>query len=187
MKSLKIKSKIAVDVIAKNKADYLLIDTCDCRNGWYQLKANPNCRIVVSPTSEKTISEDAEMRELFERVSIFTLTDDEWKKYVDEFCALLLTVYDEEHIILNEFKFAETYLKDGETLNFDRQETYRKLQRITDFVANLIKEKLPKINVISAYDNPKGNYYHHLGCSNLHYLDEVYLTQAEKLDKILNM
>ena len=95
-------------------------------------------------------------------------------------------MYDEEHIILNEFRFAEFYLKDGELLRFDRWEMYRKLNRITDLVAEMIKERLPNIKVISAFEKPTANFYHHIGNSTVHYIDEVYLEQARKLESLIS-
>lgn len=178
--------KAAANIIAHNKADYLLIDTCDCRSDWYQLKTDSECRICQSLTADKTIQENALLSELFERISIFSLSNEQWKKYVNDFCTLILTMYDEEHIILNEFRFAEFYLKDGELLRFDRWEMYRKLNRITDLVAEMIKERLPNIKVISAFEKPTANFYHHIGNSTVHYIDEVYLEQARKLESLIS-
>lgn len=183
---LKIECKKTVlDILKNSKADYLLIDTADCRNDWYQLRDDSDVKIVQSLSLDKTFSENVEMAELFERKSVFSISKDEWKHYVKDFCEEIKKLFPEDHIVLNEFNFCTTYLKDGEIIQFEYSDFYKKQNEVTNYVAALIKENMPNIKVISAPPFAIANYYHHIGNSSLHYIDELYVAQAKKLEKII--
>ena len=178
-------NKSVFDILKKNPADYLLIDTCDCRNDYWQKIDNPNCKISQSLSADMNFGKGGKYENLFQLKSVFEISDEEWKGYVDSFCERVLSLYDNNHIILVQFNFAEYYIKDGEKLHFDNWELYKQYNRITDFVADLIKSKIPNIRCISAEPCPIGNYYHHIGNSNMHYVEDIYIRQARELENLI--
>ena len=178
-------TKKSKQYFVEHPAEWLLIDTCDCRNDFYILKANQKARVCQSITADKTIKESV-LADEYERVSVFTITDDEWRNYVDMFCKFILNYYSQERIILNEFRFAEYYLKDGVLERFPYADFYIKLGRITKKVEEMLKQRMPKMHIVPAEVDTIGDYYSHIGCSAMHYIDEICIRQVEKLENIIS-
>lgn len=176
--------KTAVQYFQDHKADYLMIDTCDCRNHVWRNKRNPKIRFCSSITADQTMALP-KYNEEYEKISVFAITEEEWDAYVDHFCDVITQVYPVERIILNKFRFAEDYIKDGEVLPFPNQELYRGFGRITASIEQKIEERLPGIQVISPEEHTIGDYYSHIGTSAMHFLDEIYMRQAKKLEDIV--
>ncbi len=182
--------KSAVDLLlseASKNCDYLVIDTADCRNDWWQLKSNSNVRICTSVSSNATIQGDPILCEEFTKGSAFSISDEEWSEYVDRFCNILKANFDERRIILNEFNFSRYYYKDNSLIEFECVSLYERQNQLTNKIASMIKERMPNINIISPYEEPVSMIDHHLGLSPLHYLDVVYLYQVEKLKRIIGI
>lgn len=168
----------------EHSADWLMLDTCDCRCNFWRLKSNHNVRICDSSSSNQTIK-GSKYQDQFELVSIFEISKEDWQIYTDQFCEFVLSLYPMERIILNEFRFAKYFWKDGKLSRFPNANSYDSIGKITKYVEELIKQRMPRIHVITPEIDTIADYYHHIGCSTMHFLDEIYMRQLEKLNKII--
>lgn len=176
--------KRARQYFLERPSEWLVLDTCDCRNDFWQPKDNPHVRICDSVTASATFKQ-LMYKDKFIRVSVFDITEEEWKKYVDDFCKFILKYYKEEHIVLNEFKFAKFYWKDGRIQKYNNNEYYLKLNSVTENVESMLKDRMPRMKVIPPELDPIGDYYSHIGCAPMHYLDEIYIRRCEKFINVI--
>ena len=183
-------NKLAEKFFAKEKSDFLMIDTCDCRNFFYTLANDSTARISSSISSDMTIkkliAENLYEEKFFKRISPFEISDSEWKQHVKYFCDTILRYYDKDRIILNKFNFAEYYLDKGRYIKFENFLFYKKLNILTKKIEFFIKDYLNDCILLKEVKSPVANKNHHIGCAPMHYTDDVYLHQVNQLDNIIS-
>ena len=186
MATLELQKK-AVEYFNKNfNSDYLMIDTCDCRSDYYVVNNDPTICIAESTSITKILQGCNEENFVYERKSVFDITDEQWQGYVSKFVALIKSRYSEDHIIINEFNFAKSYIGlDGKIDNFSNRSLYEKQNMITTKVAQMLKEAMPNAKVISPIQEPLGDETHKLGLYPVHYSDNCYYLQVNKLNGLL--
>lgn len=171
------------------KSKYLMIDTCDCRNDVYVMRAEDGSDTYIcdSISAEKTINAQADKDNIVKK-SVFSLSEEYWEECVKKFVEVIKSKYDEENIIINEFRFADRYVdEEGKLCDFKYQELYRKRYEVTRKIELKLEQLLPKAKVLPALEDPLGYALHKIGCSPMHYVDEYYYIQNMKLQKLLKI
>ncbi len=171
------------------KSKYLMIDTCDCRNDVYVMRAEDGSDTYIcdSISAEKTINAQAGKDNIVKK-SVFSLSDEYWEECVKKFVEVIKSKYEEENIIINEFRFADRYVdEEGKLCDFKYQELYRKRYEVTRKIELKLEQLLPKAKILPALEDPLGYALHKIGCSPMHYVDEYYYIQNMKLQKLLKI
>lgn len=178
-------SKQAEAFLCQNTdCDYIIVDFCDCRLNWFELREDPTVKLAASISTKRTIQKLWKEDQFIEK-SVASLRLEDWKKFVLHFCDILEKYYPAEKIILHKFEFAEYYLENKKLCKFDNSSKYRIFGNITSEVEKLFEDRMDKCIVLDAFRNPIGNPFHHLGKSPMHFLDEIYKVQVEKLGGLL--
>ena len=182
-------NKKAIEYFSEVKSDYLVIDTSDCRLGWYGIESSNDVRVAASPTCEKNYNLLSRRKEKLIKHYADEISDNEWCIYVEKFADMVLNFYSKDRIILNKFEFS----RGGYDIDLNKWREYEtfgnidKQNELTDKVQKFFEEAFEhKCLVLEAYTNPEGNWKNHMGPSPLHYTDEVYETQARKLEALIN-
>lgn len=169
------------------QAKYLMIDLCDCRNDVYVFRDKEKETLISDSISiEKTVA--GLEGEKPEKHSVFEISDSYWEESLDRFVELIKSRYEEENIIINEFRFAEKYYDvDGIIKEFAYNDLYHKRGELIKKLEDKLKKKLPLAKVISPVAVPLGYGGHKIGLSPMHYIDECYYAQILKLERLFGM
>lgn len=187
MALLEFKKK-AVDYFNDNfKADYLMIDLCDCRNDVYVFNIDGNETFIGDSISiEKTIDGLTEYTP--RRFSVFDIPYSYWETSMNKFVNIIRSKYNEKNIIINKFRFSEKYLDaNGEIQYFKNNELYNKKGLLIEQLEEILIKLLPNAMVISPIEKPLAYELHKIGLSPMHYVDECYYIQNLKLERIFGM
>lgn len=179
-------SKCAKEEFAKHSGDFLMIDTADCRYGWYEFRKKPGARVCASPSGTQTVRANFTKLQVRGRGST-EISTAEWENYVEEFCSYICSLYPEERIIINHFCFAEKYQGENGLTPYPTLERDRSWQKVTDCVERLFRATLKNALVLETDEAFVGDPNHRLGFSALHYTDRVYSKQAKELERLLKM
>lgn len=167
------------------KSNYLIVDTADCRSNIAVIGPN-NSRIALFVLTNQTIK-NLNLKAKCIVKEAFDISPKEWDKYVLDFCNLILSKYEEKNIILNNFTFATKYLKNEQFFPFENLEIIQNENIITNLVADLFKKHLPNSLQLSPVVPAIADDNHHLGRSSLHFVNDFYILQAKKLERLLGI
>lgn len=171
-------------------APYLIVDTCDCRNDYWIVDGllAEKTWICDSISAQLTLNSSEMKLKDISKGSVFDLPDEYWDECISKFVSLIKTKYEESHIIINRFCFAEQYMDSSDKLEpFDKIDYYRKVGDLTAKIEEKLIKLMPQAKVLSAIKKPIANSQHKIGCSPMHYIDECYYIQNVKLENLLGI
>ncbi len=161
-------------------SDYILIDFHDATRSFYEINNNSDIRIVESPFITKSLSKMGKSVS-YELKNPFNISDYSWGLYMDAFIELLHEKYTDDHIILNEFLFAESYLDNGEYKLFSSYLNDKKKFCLASKLNSMFKKKLPNVKVLDSIVKPLADKNHFLSLASTHYVEDYYQIQATRL------
>lgn len=167
------------------KSDYLMIDAADCRNCYYSIidKYGAESKLCASDSITKTLNSLKINAKLIDSLSI---KDNEWENYIQAFCTMLKSRYNQQHIILNKFEYATQYYDKttNKITNFKNFKYYEKLNELNKKIECLIQKYIPHCLVLDHEGQSIADPDHHLGLYTLHFSEKYYLNRVEKLNNL---
>lgn len=184
-------NKLTFDTIQKNKADYLILDISDCRFSIIEVQlADYTTRIVYTKDTIDNLKNLIANGSLdivdYKIINISSITNEEWDRYVDSYVNEILSIYEEDRIILNKVKVCTKYLDKNMCIQrFPADDmSISSIERIK-LLEKLLLKKMPKSSVLENPPAMLANIDHHLGLNPLHYFDQVYEFKKFQLAKII--
>ncbi|MCD7729466.1 MAG: DUF6270 domain-containing protein, partial [Clostridia bacterium] len=167
------------------KSEYIMIDGANCGCAVSVINNDPNFVFARTPTIDKVLLYLQQKDNIqFKTVSPYDISDNDWYNYMKNFCGLLLEKYSENHIILNKFKHSRYYIKsDGEIAEFKNWSN--KANDFSEKINKIICDILPNCLVLEPCRFYLSDPEHRFGFSTLHYIDEVYKIQYNKLVELI--
>ncbi len=182
-------NKNVIEYFDRNfSAEYILIDLYDFTDGYFELKDNKNVKVCCSIAVNDTIEEMKKNgQDLFNKKISFTVSLTEFDSYISKYSELLKSKYREENIIVNQFDSCRYYTdENNKMIEYENADFYKQKVDFCNKLTEILKKYLPNSKYISPYKNPLGKKDHYLGLNPVHYNDEVYKKQAEKICRILS-
>ena len=185
-------NKKALQTLANNPADYLMIDVGDLRLGRFNLSFNNGKRTKIYNTKDT----QKELRFLKDELKTFDfsfescseIADSEWDYLIDKYTTEIKKIYPLDKIIFNQIAIASQYEKEGKLIDFtvEVEDDTFKNQGLLLKLQNKLKEKLKGCLIL---DNPPfpiiADSNHKFGLHLLHLKQEVYDYKMRKLQEII--
>lgn len=185
-------NKKALQTLANNPADYLMIDVGDLRLGRFNLSFNSGEKIKIFKTDDT----QKELQHLKDKLKNFDfnfnssseIADSEWDYLIDKYTTEIKRIYPLDKIIINQIAIASQYEKNGKLFDFTAEiggDTFKNQSLLLKLQSKL-EEKLKGCLIL---DNPPfpiiADSNHKLGLHLLHLKQEVYDYKMKKLQEIL--
>ena len=181
-------NKTAMDLLAAQESDYLMIDFADCRFGYFDFSYPEGVKVASTWNTTLTLENLKKKRELkYKLVSPKDIPDEEWDGYIDDFLSAIKTKYSEDRIIINEITFAEKYVSDGVVKEYDKNGIELSARELIEKIEKKVEAKLPGARILYKLPNAFGNVYHPYGNIPLHYANYVYKYMIKQLDFIMGV
>ena len=188
-------NKTAFSSLKNKHGKYLLIDFCEARMNIAIIRKKGSCEeiyITHSGLFKKYYSTNLKNGALsgyeLEIINPLSFSDNFWNSIMDQYVAYILSLFDEQNIILIENKPAHFYIDQNGKLesfktDFHLNEIYL-CELITQKLNNMFLSRCPAVRRIRIPDNPVGDSCHKWKTHPLHFNKLYYDYLLECLDSI---